>query len=1021
MSGILFGRYTAYRRSLGFLYVSYRPGSISLASSIQHQRREKHQDTSADDGKGDGRGGATVDDKTKVRATRLRQVKPIEVRQNISKKNNPNVEKPTVISGPETSGLKTSFIECDKTSPSKVNPIPEIPMERKHESPFEFLPELPLPGQMNPVEIQPKDPLKVTCQAADSSNEMESSEARKDQQLIPELGQSYHIIQAELLNEENDPHTMKLLSEYTNFPNPALNFDFRISSFEMLQKQIEADTKFRADLKAMRAKSENKSDAQPASNTEIRDANFEVLKSQIEAENKFRLGEYTPSTPATIKADQETIDVTATTVFSQAKEQNENSEDVLGSITKNEEKFESFSPSPNKMSTKIEIKTQPICEAVCELQNAVSKIATIKSDQETIDVQATTVFSQVKEQSEKSEDVLGFITKNEEKHESISPSPNKIFKKIEIKTQPICEAVCELQNAVSKIAENATKTSNKKENVEVDETSSEKKSTSRVESDIQKLYSKMQNESGFENISTSADITSNVESEVKSDVKKLYSKMQNESSSENSKVESGISSDVQKLYSKLWNEYSTKKSKVESGINSEVNKLYSKMQSPELTDSITEVTKTAKINESASPNAIQVLYAKIETPESLQYTTQSKIRNDSKPIVANQFKTKPPLENISSQKTNKSMASSTGTNEQNDKATADIVAMFDQFYDDKSKMNTEEPSIKSTDQSKSTKDLLKATSEKAQSEIKSSLEKPEVNTKSQDNVDSEETTQNFNLETVSTNFVKMRNEARNKNKKEASEEAEDESSDTLYIPEEALYTEEEIKARKNRKATKQGKSKKSTPQLDDGELGVKLVSQNPEDSAPIKAEKSGFVQYFFDKIFSVGKKKGNTGRRTMATFSGSHLNNTKKAKSELKTKNLKQEPIMGDVYISPALDEQGLGAKNIRKAREIAEQKNDIQRKISSHEVKDDSFTSLEVNEQIASDTTKSIRENIEHSQIICGSLKDKPKKIREMAKSNGDGGKPSFTSAWQRLTRMVWFYIFPDAATAAAPPTKSK
>ncbi|KRF99534.1 uncharacterized protein Dwil_GK12255 [Drosophila willistoni] len=363
MSGILFGRYTAYRRSLGFLYVSYRPGSISLASSIQHQRREKHQDTSADDGKGDGRGGATVDDKTKVRATRLRQVKPIEVRQNISKKNNPNVEKPTVISGPETSGLKTSFIECDKTSPSKVNPIPEIPMERKHESPFEFLPELPLPGQMNPVEIQPKDPLKVTCQAADSSNEMESSEARKDQQLIPELGQSYHIIQAELLNEENDPHTMKLLSEYTNFPNPALNFDFRISSFEMLQKQIEADTKFRADLKAMRAKSENKSDAQPASNTEIRDANFEVLKSQIEAENKFRLGEYTPSTPATIKADQETIDVTATTVFSQAKEQNENSEDVLGSITKNEEKFESFSPSPNKMSTKIEIKTQPICEA----------------------------------------------------------------------------------------------------------------------------------------------------------------------------------------------------------------------------------------------------------------------------------------------------------------------------------------------------------------------------------------------------------------------------------------------------------------------------------------------------------------------------------------------------------------------------------------------------------------------------------------------------------------------------------
>ncbi|XP_068152828.1 uncharacterized protein [Drosophila tropicalis] len=999
MSGILFGRYSAYRRSLGFLYVSYRPGSISLASSIQHQRREKHQDTNADDGKGDGRGGATVDEKAKVRATRLRQVKPIEVRQNISKKNNPNVEDPTVTSGTETSGLTTSFIECDTTSPSKVNTIPEIPMERKHESPFEFLPELPLPGQTNPVEVQPKDPLKVTCQAADSSNEMESSEARKDQTL--ELGQSYYIIQAELSNEENDPHTMKLISEYTNFPNPALNFDFRLSSFEMLQKQIEADTKFRAELKALKLKSDDKPDAEPAPNTDVRNANFEVLKRQIEAENKFRSGEYTLSTPSTIKPDQETIDVEATTVFAQAEEQSERSEHFVGSITE-----------------------------------------------------------------------------NEEKHESIIPSPSKVSKKFEIKTQPMCEAVCELQNAVSKIAEKAAKTSNKKENVEVNETETEisenesSAATSRVVSDIQKLYSKIQNEYSSENIST----TSNEESVIKSDIQKLYSKLWKESSSENSSgsaiVGSGIKSDIKKLYSELLNESSSEDSKAESDINSELDKLYSKMQTPEPTDSITEVTKASKINESASPNALKKLYAMIENPESSQNKTRSKIENDSKPIVANQFKTNPskpiktPATESLSQSTNTSMASSTGTNELNDIATADIVAMFDQNEDYKFNMNTEEPSeIKSflekpedntTSQdnlnsgdttkhfnletvstnfvkmrnvarnkkedseeaeSKSTKDLLKAIPETSQSEIKSSLEKPEDNTTSQDNPNSEDTTEHFNLETVSTNFVKMRNEARNKNKKKKPQKRQKKIPPIHFIYQRKLCIQKEIKAKKNRKAAKEGKSKKSTPQLDDGELGVKLVTQNPEDSAPIKAEKSGLVQYLFDKIFSVGKK---TGRRTMATFSGSHFKDTGKDKTESKTKNLKQEPFMDEVYISPALDEQGLGAKNILKARETAEQNNDSQRKNSSLKEKDDRDPSLEANGQISTDTTKCVRENGEHSPIICGSLRDK-QKIREMAKSHGDGGKASFTSTWQRLTRMVWFYIFPDAATAAAPTTKSK
>ncbi|XP_070852901.1 cylicin-1 [Drosophila suzukii] len=190
----------------------------------------------------------------------------------------------------------------------------------------------------------------------------------------------------------------------------------------------------------------------------------------------------------------------------------------------------------------------------------------------------------------------------------------------------------------------------------------------------------------------------------------------------------------------------------------------------------------------------------------------------------------------------------------------------------------------------------------------------------------------------------------------------------------------------------QSQPKKEKPQLDDGELALKLLDKAtgeiPATAQPTlkpQAEKS-FFQHLFDKI--LGRGKSNEGKRQMSSYTG---------RRHLSTSSMEESPVVICLQ-QPVLEPPTL---------ELFAKNDDTEIKGGSPE---------------CSSPKKSPRELLREKQqtrkikILGGSEEcaKKMKRLKELTKEKDDDddcGSRHFSNSVSRFCRHLWFSIIPEAA----------
>ncbi|XP_043652946.1 uncharacterized protein LOC122619829 isoform X2 [Drosophila teissieri] len=191
--------------------------------------------------------------------------------------------------------------------------------------------------------------------------------------------------------------------------------------------------------------------------------------------------------------------------------------------------------------------------------------------------------------------------------------------------------------------------------------------------------------------------------------------------------------------------------------------------------------------------------------------------------------------------------------------------------------------------------------------------------------------------------------------------------------------------------------KKEKPQLDDGELALKLrdkaTGEIPATAVPLKPQvEKSLIQHLFDKI--LGRGKSDEGKRRMSSFTGQR---------HLSTFSMNTLPY----GIAP-------GPQN--RDRVLVKRELDLFAKNDDTEIKGGS--------PACSSPKKSPRELLREKQqtrkikILGGSKEcaQKMKRLKELAKDNDDDdcGSRRFSNSLSPFLRQLWFSIISDAANTS-------
>ncbi|XP_016954215.1 neurofilament heavy polypeptide isoform X2 [Drosophila biarmipes] len=232
-------------------------------------------------------------------------------------------------------------------------------------------------------------------------------------------------------------------------------------------------------------------------------------------------------------------------------------------------------------------------------------------------------------------------------------------------------------------------------------------------------------------------------------------------------------------------------------------------------------------------------------------------------------------------------------------------------------------------------------------------------------------------------------------------------------------------------------SKKERPQLDDGELALKLLDKAtgeiPATTQPApkpQAEKS-LLQHLFDRI--LGRGRSNEGKRSMSSFSGRrHMSTSSMATPPVQTCDTKTKvirPTSGDRAF-------GMWRSTSKILCEAHESKLDVQEeppvinRLQQPELEPPAFELFAKNDDTeikggspeCSSPKKTPRELLREKQqtrkikILGGSEEcaKKMKRLKELTREKDDDddcGSRHFFSTLSRFCRQLWFSIFPDAA----------
>ncbi|KAH8344468.1 hypothetical protein KR084_012750 [Drosophila pseudotakahashii] len=253
---------------------------------------------------------------------------------------------------------------------------------------------------------------------------------------------------------------------------------------------------------------------------------------------------------------------------------------------------------------------------------------------------------------------------------------------------------------------------------------------------------------------------------------------------------------------------------------------------------------------------------------------------------------------------------------------------------------------------------------------------------------------------------------------------------------------DEAKIKVNEKAPVQEKQlNKAKPQLDDGELSLKLLDKVSAEMPPTAAapppakphaEKS-LIQHLFDKI--LGRGKSNESKRRMSSYTGRrHLSTSSKFSLSMRTLTLDGHG--KTKVIKSRSGSRTFGKSSSKILTEAHEEKPDllaeplVMNRLQQPVLEPPTFELFAKNDDTeikggspeCSSPKKSPRELLREKQqtrqikILGGSEEcaKKMKRLKELTKEKDDGddcGSRHFSASVSRFFRQLWFSIIPEAA----------